>query len=182
MFRTCFWTHRIASICILILCCHGGARISGGIFCSGTRVASDVPSTTRFWWLPEAWGRSGSQDRATVVRLMASQQRLFASLLAAMSIFVIEVWLWESCAEEKKPVRDLGLRREDEQCMVREFRTLNKVYGLSSINNRGIKSYRPRSYSTLGQSLCCQWQFWNFGEHWRVIGLGWVITEAYKPL
>jgi len=63
---------------------------------------------------------------------------------------------------------------------VREFgtRTLNKVYGLGSINDRGIKSYRPRSYSTRGQSLRCQWQFRNFGEHWQVIGLGWVITEA----
>jgi len=64
------------------------------------------------------------------------------------------------------------------RCRVHEFGTLNKVYGLGSTNDRGIKSYRPRSYSNRGQSLCCQWQFWNFGEHWRVIGLGWVIIEA----
>jgi len=62
-----------------------------------------------------------------------------------------------SCVEEKKPVHDLGLRKEDKQCRVREFGTLNKVYGLDSINNQGIKSYRPRSYSTRGQSLYYQW-------------------------
>ncbi|QCE03041.1 hypothetical protein DEO72_LG8g1059 [Vigna unguiculata] len=45
------------------------------------------------WWLSEARGKSGSQDKVTVMRLMASQQRLFASSLAAVSIFVIEVWL-----------------------------------------------------------------------------------------
>jgi len=64
------------------------------------------------------------------------------------------------------------------RCKVCEFGTLNKVYGLGSINDWGIKSYRLRSYSTRGQSLRCQWQFQNFGEHWRVIGLGWVVTEV----
>ena len=36
------------------------------------------------WWSQEARGRSGSQDRATVVRLMALQQRLSASLWHAV--------------------------------------------------------------------------------------------------
>jgi len=45
------------------------------------------------WWLSDARGRSGSQDRVTMVRLMASQQRLLESSLTAVSISIIEVWL-----------------------------------------------------------------------------------------
>ena len=51
------------------------------------------------------------------------------------------VW-WSSCREGQQ----LRVWDEDEQCWIREFGTLNKGYGIGSINNRGIKWNRPRSY------------------------------------
>jgi len=73
-----------------------------------------------------------------------------------------------------------------------QFGNLNKGYGLGSINTRGIKHYRPRSFATRGQIVCyrprsfvtrgqimrCQWQFCNTGGHRWVIGFGWLRTEA----
>jgi len=68
--------------------------------------------------------------------------------------------------------------REDGDGFAR-FGNLNKRYDLSSINTRGIKCYRPRSFSTRGQIICyrprsfatqgqiicCQCQFINTGGH-----------------
>jgi len=71
------------------------------------------------WWSLEARGRSDSQDRAIVARLMASQQRLSACRCGTRWSNVAFapglVAFWGSCAKEKKPVHDLGSRKEDEQ-------------------------------------------------------------------
>ena len=71
---------------------------------------------------------------------------------------------------------------EEEQCCDSRFGDLNQTYGLGSINNRGLKCILPRSYSTRGQKLCCQWHFWNFEVLWCLIGFGCLLTEAEKSL
>ena len=78
-------------------------------------------------------------------------------------------WWREDAAFAREKMNSDGFAR---------FGTLNKRYGLSSVNTRGIKCYRPRSFATRGQIIYCQWQFCNTGGHWRVIGFGWCITEA----
>jgi len=77
----------------------------------------------------------------------------------AVTPFVEEQWwLWWTMAQwcdgvlwsSRREGQQLRVWDEDEQCWICEFGTLNKGYGLGSINNRGIKWNRPRSYSTRG--------------------------------
>jgi len=38
----------------------------------------------------------------------------------------------------------------------------NRLYGLGSINNRGLKYLLPQSNNNRGQNIWRWWHFWNF--------------------
>jgi len=104
------------------------------------RVVGDVPSAVRLVVVAEGarqiWfeSNSGEVDGVAIEAVCVfgpSSVTRWCDVALALGL----VAFWGSCAEEKKLVHNLGSRREDEQCMVRKFGTLNKVYGLGSINN-----------------------------------------------